>query len=221
MTIPWGSCGDRLAARGTEDPESPPSVRYGAMPQGANRHPGERRTIGRRVYLDRPTAAGRHEFLDRVRASRALHRSWVAPPASNRDYDAYVRRNRADDFEAFVSRRRDDDALVGVTNLSQIFRGSFQNACLGFYAFAPFAGRGYMTEAVDLVLRHAFRAMQLHRVEANVQLENRRSRALVEQLGFRLEGVSPRYLKVAGRWRDHERWAIRAEEWRPVSLRRP
>jgi RimJ/RimL family protein N-acetyltransferase len=79
--------------------------------------------------------------------------------------------------------------MVGVVNLSQVFRGSFNNAYLGFYGFAPFAGRGYMTEAVGLVLRHAFRSMGLHRVEANLQPANERSRALLERLGFRLEGL--------------------------------
>jgi ribosomal-protein-alanine N-acetyltransferase len=102
-------------------------------------------------------------------------------------------------------------------NLSQVFRGSFNNAFMGFYGFTPFVRHGYMTEAVDLALRHAFRSMGLHRVEANLQPANHRSRALVEGLGFRLEGFSPRYLKISGRWRDHERWAILAEEWRPPS----
>ena len=104
--------------------------------------------------------------------------------------------------------------MVGVVNLSQVFRESFNNAYLGFYGFAPFVRKGYMTEAVDLALRHAFRSMELHRVEANLQPANHGSRALVERLGFRLEGFSPRYLKIAGRWRDHERWAVLAEEWR-------
>ena len=60
---------------------------------------------------------------------------------------------------------------------------------------------------------HAFKAMKLHRVEANIQPRNVRSRALVKKLGFHREGVSPRYLKINGRWRDHERWAILAEDW--------
>ena len=99
-------------------------------------------------------------------------------------------------------------------NVSEIVRGPFRSAYLGYYAFVPHAGHGYMTEALTLALRWAFRGLRLHRVEANIQPGNQASRALVRGLGFRREGFSRRYLKVAGRWRDHERWALVAEDWR-------
>jgi len=113
----------------------------------------------------------------------------------------------------FVVLRESGD-LVGVINVSEIVRGSFRGAYLGYYAFVPHAGRGYMTEGLTLALRWAFRGLRLHRVEANIQPGNQPSRALVRGLGFRREGLSRRYLKVAGRWRDHERWALLAEDWR-------
>ena len=69
-----------------------------------------------------------------------------------------------------------------------------------------------MTEAVRLAAAHAFGVLGLHRLEANIQPENLRSIALVKRLGFRLEGFSPRYLRIGGEWRDHERWALLAEE---------
>jgi ribosomal-protein-alanine N-acetyltransferase len=62
-----------------------------------------------------------------------------------------------------------------------------------------------------LLVRHAFTAMKLHRLEANIQPGNQASIALVKRCGFEREGYSPRYLKIGGRWRDHERWAIRAD----------
>ncbi|MBC8106827.1 MAG: GNAT family N-acetyltransferase [Anaerolineae bacterium] len=71
-----------------------------------------------------------------------------------------------------------------------------------------------MTEAMELLLRHAFTKMKLHRLEANIQPDNSASIALVQRCGFRMEGRSPRYLKIAGRWRDHGRWAITIEDWR-------
>jgi ribosomal-protein-alanine N-acetyltransferase len=99
-----------------------------------------------------------------------------------------------------------------VINVNEIVRGAFRSAYLGYYAFLPHVGHGYMSEALALALRWAFGALRLHRVEANIQLGNSASRALVRRLGFRREGFSPRYLKVAGRWRDHERWALLAED---------
>jgi ribosomal-protein-alanine N-acetyltransferase len=63
------------------------------------------------------------------------------------------------------------------------------------------------------VITHAFNEMKLHRLEANIQPANAASRALVKALEFRREGFSPRYLKINGRWRDHERWAILSEDW--------
>ena len=95
----------------------------------------------------------------------------------------------------------------------------FHSAYLGYYAGRPYAGQGYMTEGMGLVLRHAFTGMRLHRVEANVQPENVASIALVKRSGFKLEGFSPRYLKVAGRWRDHQRWAILIDDWRRLPRR--
>jgi ribosomal-protein-alanine N-acetyltransferase len=103
---------------------------------------------------------------------------------------------------------------VGVGNLSQIVLGDFRSAYLGYFGFAPFEGCGYMTEGVALVVRSGFEDVGLHRLEANVQPENDRSIALLERLGFRREGFSPRYLKIGGRWRDHVRYAILTEEFR-------
>ena len=70
-----------------------------------------------------------------------------------------------------------------------------------------------MTEAMGLGLRFAFEGLGLHRVEANIIPDNRPSIALVKRHGFRKEGFSERYLKIAGSWRDHDRWALTVEEW--------
>jgi ribosomal-protein-alanine N-acetyltransferase len=67
---------------------------------------------------------------------------------------------------------------------------------------------------MPLVLRHIFIILKLHRVEANIQPGNAASLALVARAGFSREGYSRRYLKVGGRWRDHERWALLVEDWK-------
>ena len=167
------------------------------------------------VLLRAPRAEDQEEFLAATRASRAFHRPWVSPPLTPSSFQDYLRRNERDDFEALLACERESGRIAGVFNLSQIFRGGFQNAYLGYWAVHGFQGRGLMSQALGLVLAHAFRKLKLHRVEANIQPGNLASRALVKRAGFRLEGFSPRYLKVAGRWRDHERWALCREDWRP------
>lgn len=172
------------------------------------------------VFLRHPTARDREEFLERVHASRRLHGRWVTPPADAEAFAAYLRRTKRADLESLLVCRAEDDAIAGVYNIGQIFYGGLRSAYLGYYGFEPFAGQGYMRDGLQLVLRYAFGTLGLHRLEANIQPENGPSIALVSRAGFRLEGLSPRYLKIAGRWRDHERWAILAEEFRPRRGRR-
>ena len=168
---------------------------------------------GTRVYLRAPRESDRDEFVRLARASRKLHRPWVSAPETARQYNAYLVRARAASDRCFLVVGRGDESLVGVYNLSQIARGFFQSAYLGYYGFAPYVGRGLMTEGLELVLRQTFRHLKLHRLEANIQPDNERSRLLVERAGFHYEGYSTRYLKIGGRWRDHERWAITREDW--------
>jgi [ribosomal protein S5]-alanine N-acetyltransferase len=167
-----------------------------------------------RVAVRTPTLADEQAFIAAMRASRSLHRPWISMPETREKYAAYVARAEDPRFEPFIASRREDGAIVGFLNVSEIVRGSFKSAFLGYGGVAGFAGQGYMTEALQLVLREAFTRIGLHRLEANIQPGNTPSIALVKRCGFELEGFSPRYLKVGGRWRDHERWAIRAETWR-------
>ena len=166
---------------------------------------------GKRVYLRRPQLCDTREFLALMQASRRLHHPWVQPPSDRKAFSDYVERVSARGVSSLVCLRK-GHAIVGVANLSEIVRGLFQSAYLGFYGSAPYLGQGLMREGVGLLLKHAFLDLKLHRVEANVQPANTRSLALVKALGFRKEGYSPRYLKICGRWRDHERWARLAED---------
>ena len=167
-----------------------------------------------RLRVTPPTEEDQEEWIARVRASRKLHGEWLAMPDTPVGYAAYLRRSRDPGRRFYVGRRRDDGALVGFANLSEIIRGNLQQAFLGFGAFAGFEGQGYMRELLEQVLRDAFDELGLHRVEANVQPGNERSKALVRRVGFVKEGFSESYLMVAGAWRDHERWAMTEERWR-------
>jgi ribosomal-protein-alanine N-acetyltransferase len=169
---------------------------------------------GPRVWLARARRRDQDEALALNRASRALHRGRVSPPASPAQFARLVARARRPDFAGLLVRRLADDVIVGGVEISQIVLGAFRSAYLGYQVGAPYARHGYMSEAVGLALTYSFSQLGLHRLEANIQPGNAASIALVRRLGFSREGYSRRYLKVGGRWRDHERWAILSEDWR-------
>ncbi|MDQ3821133.1 MAG: GNAT family N-acetyltransferase [Acidobacteriota bacterium] len=170
--------------------------------------------IGERVFLRRPSTRDMGEFLALTRSSRTFHRGLTTPPLTPDQFTSSLKRWRKSDSACFLVCLIEDGTILGLINLSQIFMGGFRSAYMGYYIGAPFAGRGYMTEAIRLMLRYAFRDLKLHRVEANIQPQNAASIALVRRAGFRREGYSPRYLKIEGRWRDHERWTMLVEDWR-------
>jgi len=175
---------------------------------------------GPRVYLRKPTTRDCDEILQCMRDSRTLHRGVVNPMTTPADFAAFLKRGRQSNRVQTVVCRRDDGVIVGVMNLNEIIRGVTQSAYVGYYLFQPFDRQGYMTEALDLILRYAFRTLKLHRIDAGIQPHNTRSISLVKRLGFRYEGTAKRLIKIAGRWRDHQRWAILAEEYRPSRARR-
>lgn len=102
---------------------------------------------------------------------------------------------------------------IGQVNLTQIARGPFCNAMLGYSIDSAHEGRGLMREALEAVLADAFGRLGLHRVQANVRPENARSLALLERLGFEREGLAREYLFIDGAWRDHLMTARRAPGW--------
>lgn len=169
-----------------------------------------------RVVIRAPTYADQVEFLSAMRASRSFHQPWAFPPTTPQAYEMLMDRVSDPRFEPMLVCRRSDGAIVGFFNLGEIVRGFLQSAYVGYNAVAAYAGRGYMGEAMQLVLARAFGELELHRVEANIQPANQRSINLVRRAGFVREGYSERYLKIGGQWRDHERWAIRAEQWREL-----
>jgi ribosomal-protein-alanine N-acetyltransferase len=172
-----------------------------------------------RVYISPPTEADEAAFTAAMRRSRRLHGRWVSMPETPEAFAAYLERAADPRRSFYLARLREGDDIVGFLNLGEIIRGSLEQAFIGYGGVAGFSGRGYMGEAMQLVLREAFTTLRLHRVEANIQPENLASIALARGAGFVREGFSERYLKINGRWRDHERWAINAERWRAASSR--
>ncbi|MFE0648478.1 GNAT family N-acetyltransferase [Streptomyces sp. NPDC059534] len=169
-----------------------------------------------RVELHPLTLADQDEFCELVRASAELHGPFMQLPKNAADFRSWMERFDDGTNRGYLIRVRETGAAAGTVNINSIIRGRYQGASLGYAAFAPSAGRGYMTEGLGAVLRHAFDDLRLHRLEASIQPGNKPSLALVQRLGFRYEGLSPAYLYINGAWRDHERWSVTAPSpWKP------
>ncbi len=165
----------------------------------------------RRVRLQDPAEADGGEVTRLMRDSRHFHHPWVSAPCDMTAWRRYLERVKRDNEAGFLIRRRYDGALCGVANLNIISYEALCSAYLSYYAVVNMQGRGLMKEGLQLVIRHAFDHLGLHRLEANIQPGNESSVRLVERLGFECEGYSPRFLRINGRWRDHERWALLAD----------
>src|SRR6185503_945753 len=124
-----------------------------------------------RNILQEPSLRRRQEFLAAAARSRKLHRSWVSPPQTKKAFADYVKRCKTPNHVGYwVCTERGE--LAGVINISEIVRGSFLSGYLGYYAFVPHSDRGYMKRGLRAVIRHAFRVLRLHRLEANIQPAN-------------------------------------------------
>ena len=148
------------------------------------------------------------EFVRLARQSVSFHSPWLTLPTTDEAYEGFIAQLEREDRRGFLVCVRETGALAGFININNIVRGAFQCGAIGYGAFPPAAGHGYMSEGLGLVLRQAFGPLGLHRIEVNIQPGNEASTALVKRHGFRLEGFSPDFLYIEGAWRDHDRWAM-------------
>ena len=125
---------------------------------------------------------------------------------TNRVYWAQRSINNGNAVPLFLTRRQ-DGALLGAITLDNIRRGPAQAGTTGYWIGAPFARQGYMKEAIAAVVHHAFHTLDLSRIEAGCLPENTPSRRLLEQCGYKYEGVAQSYLQINGRWRNHVLYA--------------
>ncbi len=151
-------------------------------------------------------------FLLAMQASQSFHYPWVKAPLTPEEFEQYFQRCQQERNKGYVICDSLDN-IAGVFNLNEIVQGGFQNAYLGFYTVTRFAGQGFMSAGLKLLLNQFFNELGLHRIEANVQSENISSINLVKNNGFRYEGYSPHYLKINGVWQGHEHWAMTHEDF--------
>jgi ribosomal-protein-alanine N-acetyltransferase len=189
--------------------------------------------VPKRLRLDGARTAirplGRHD-VDEFTAAVVANREHTEPWEPIHAEAHYTRAGQAEtlrrDVEAWelgsgyafsVLDREDGDAIIGRIALGNVVHGAWRNATLGYWTAAAVGGRGHATSAACLICEFAFRHAGLHRVQPAVIPRNIRSIRVVEKAGFRHEGRALRYLNIAGRWEDHEIYAMTLEDWEAAS----
>lgn len=176
--------------------------------------------IGRQVMLRMPEARDFAAWSG-LRAMSREHLEpwepqWAADELTRSSYRRRLRRYQWEMQEdlgyAFLILRREDRALLGGVTLSNVRRGVSQAASIGYWMGQPFAGRGYMSDAVQTVSTYVFDVLALHRLEAACIPSNEASVRVLERCGFKREGLARRYLKINGAWQDHLLFALLATD---------
>ncbi|OWR32709.1 hypothetical protein CDO73_03665 [Saccharibacillus sp. O23] len=150
--------------------------------------------IKNKAFFRRYAATREETFYTREEQAARVRRAMTAAAADQR--------------YQFLVRDRETGLLIGGVDLMGVARGSLQSAWIGYSLDQDYNGRGYMTEAVRFVVRHAFEILALHRIEAGVMPHNAASLRVLEKAGFEREGLSRRNVKIDGRWRDHVLLAV-------------
>ncbi|WP_164491662.1 GNAT family N-acetyltransferase [Staphylospora marina] len=176
---------------------------------------------GAKILIRKPEPADLEAFLD----LEIRNREHLKPYEPNRPDRYYTRDGQRERLERLIRNfeegntygfgifLRDSGALVGRISLSNVVRGAWENCTIGYYIDHSMQGKGYATEAVKEAVRFAFAEAGLHRVQAAVMPWNLASIRVLEKAGFRFEGMAKRYLRINGKWEDHNIYAITREEW--------
>lgn len=176
---------------------------------------------GRRVRLRPLSLEDAQPLFEAVESSReALKRwlAWVPGALGVQDEAAFLRR-----AEEEASRGESSvwglvevrtGFLVGVVSLGELSPAERARGRLGVWVQADRRGRGYATEGARLLVEHAFRKLNLHRVFSRIDPTNRAGRRVLRKLGFRYEGRLRDDWKINGRWIDHECWGLLKTDWK-------
>ncbi len=173
---------------------------------------------GDRVHLFLPTLDDAENYLNLTNKSIDFHQPWIFPAKTMKEYNFYLSRIQKGYTKGFFISRNSDNQLLGVININDIRYGAYYSCTLGYYLDRSFSRKGYMSEGLLLLINLAFDTLFMNRIEVNIQPNNSSSKSLVKKCGFELEGFSPKFLKLDGEWRDHERWALLKDSWKSMKL---
>lgn len=179
------------------------------------------RLTGTRVSLRPPRRHDWHEWAMLRSRNAGFLKPWeptwdedcLTELYYERRFRRQVREWKNDQTYPFLITLNESDKIIGALNINNVARGAAQFASLGYWISEDQQGRGYMTEAGRLLIKHAFTERKLHRLQAGVLPENVRSRSLLTKLGFKEEGFAARYIQIDGLWRDHVLYGLPVEEW--------
>lgn len=110
---------------------------------------------------------------------------------------------RKDDYYRYYVFEKKSGAIVGQIDFDIFVRGSHQFANFGYQIYNRHWGKGYGQEAAQAGLRMGFKQLKLNRLEAAINLDNRKSIRLAKTIGMRREGIKKRYWFENGKWEDH------------------
>jgi [ribosomal protein S5]-alanine N-acetyltransferase len=239
VPVPCGVAGgrqrrQRRLARARRDAR-PPRGPGGRLPGARARGARPLRMSASRLRLEEPPTAIRPTAPDDAKTQLALrvaNRDHTGPWDPVRDETFYTEAGQRLELDldqrawsagsayAFAVLDMDaGDRLIGRVALSNVVRGPWQNATLGYWIDHRAGGRGHASRAVRLVLQYAFEHAGLHRVQPAIIPRNAASLRVAEKVGFRHEGRAERYLKINGVWEDHEIFALTVEDWRRMRAR--
>lgn len=175
---------------------------------------------GEKIYLRTLEASDAEQMLD----LQLRNMDFFAKYSSTRNEDFYTLKYQLEAINSNKVRQEKDekysfgiflsstDELIGSISLSEILRGSLQSCFIGYTLDKPHNGKGYMTEAVRLLVDFGFKELKLHRIEAGVMPHNLGSIKVLEKAGFQKEGIARKNVEINGRWEDHQILAIINEE---------
>ncbi|HTF90011.1 MAG TPA: GNAT family protein [Planctomycetota bacterium] len=181
--------------------------RFAAQPERLFRRGG-------RVYLRAPQPRDEHEFFELRRSSLEFLAPFEVRPPRGIDpigpqvFRAFLDQGPGKGRERWLICSARSGAILGAITIGTIRGEPFQSAVLGYWIGAAHARQGYMSEALPLAITRAFKGLGLRRVEADILPGNRASKRLLRSAGFVKEGRAREFAHVAGRWQDHERWAL-------------
>ncbi len=171
---------------------------------------------GERVYLREPELGDFDGWAEVRQRSRAYLEKWE-PTWADDEFSRfsfrqrvriYAQRARDDEGHAFFIFERQSHQLIGGVTLSHVRRGVSQSATLGYWIGENFAGKGLMKDALRALVAVANKRFSLHRLEAACLPHNERSRHLLLACGFEPEGFAKSYVKIAGKWEDHQLFGL-------------